>query len=275
MTSDEHYDVRVNQIMTAVANTPSAAPPTFDIVRCDAIQFLSSLPDNSVDLIATDPAYSGMNAKLKLGHGRIVGKYEQRGGAESKWFTEFEDTPENYERFLAQCRRVLRPTGHVYIMFDSFSLLTLAPIVREHFSVKNLITWDKVNLGMGHYYRRRHEYILFATNGSNRKLATKSFPDVWRVKRLHRAAYPTQKPTEVFEIMVAASAQRGDVVCDPFMGSASSGIAALKYGCNFLGCDISEEAVALARGRLQSFLTFGRDDLQRGSQVPLSEKRFW
>ncbi len=50
-------------------------------------------------------------------------------------------------------------------MFDSYSLLSLGNIVRNFFDVKNIITWDKVNIGMGHYYRKRHEYIIFATNG--------------------------------------------------------------------------------------------------------------
>ena len=87
------------------------------------------------------------------------------------------------------------------MMFDSFSLLTLGPIVRDHFDVKNLITWDKVNIGMGHYYRRRHEFIMFATNGNTRKIKNRQFPDIWRFKRIHSSKYPTQKPVEVFQTM--------------------------------------------------------------------------
>ena len=66
------------------------------------------------------------------------------------------------ERLFQPEDDVLRDDRHIYLMFDSFSLLTLAPLVREHFAVKNLIVWDKVNLGMGHHFRRRHELVLFA-----------------------------------------------------------------------------------------------------------------
>jgi len=50
-------------------------------------------------LIVTDPAYSGMNNKLKLGKGRIVGNYSEKGQNDSKWFSEFNDTEENYDVF--------------------------------------------------------------------------------------------------------------------------------------------------------------------------------
>jgi len=240
------------------------------------LSFLAGLPSESVDIVVTDPAYSGMNNHLQIGHGRIVGEYGDAGKDGGKWFEEFRDTEENYHEFLLQCQRVLRKdTGHIYIMFDSFSLLSLGNLVRQHFDVKNVITWDKVNIGMGHYFRRRHEYIVFATNGNNRNLRNRSFPDVWRFKRIHRAHYPTQKPVELFQAMLFASAEEGYTVCDPFMGSGSSAIAAAKNKCAYLGCDISLHAVSLARERVSYFLESGVDVLQTRSAGIPGEKVFW
>ena len=248
---------------------------TIDIRQDDCLKFLRSLNDNSVDLIVTDPAYSGMNNKLMLGKGRIVGKYGQKGKVDGKWFSEFEDTEENYKKFLSECKRVLRKTGHIYIMFDSFSLLSLGSIVRQYFDVKNLLVWDKVNVGMGHYFRRRHEFILFATNGNNVKIKHRSFPDIWRIKRMHNAKYPTQKPVEVFDIMLSASASPGFTVCDPFLGSGSSAISAIKNNCNFLGCDISPKSFEISSDRVEYFLNKKIDKLQKGSSVSDGEKIFW
>lgn len=246
------------------------------IKQDDCLHFLKSLPDNSVDLIVTDPAYSGMNNHLQLGRGRIIGKYKDKGTQAGKWFAEFEDTEENYRVFLSESKRVLRKTtGHIYIMFDSYSLLTLGALVREYFNVKNLITWDKVNIGMGHYYRRRHEYIIFATNGNTRKLRNQSFPDVWRFKRIHRAKYATQKPVELFQTMIYASTEAGYTVCDPFMGSGSSAIAAIKNNCSFIGCDVAEKAIMASQARIQEFLKTGQDNLQSKSATLSNEKVFW
>ena len=50
----------------------------FLLYKSDAINFLKKLPSNSIDLIVTDPAYSGMNNHLKLGSGRIVGQYKKK-----------------------------------------------------------------------------------------------------------------------------------------------------------------------------------------------------
>ncbi|MBV9101463.1 MAG: site-specific DNA-methyltransferase [Candidatus Dormibacteraeota bacterium] len=235
------------------------ATAAYDIRAADCISFLRSLPDSSVDVITTDPAYSGMNQHMRFGHGRIVGAYGKPGNA--RWFTEFSDDPATYRAFLGECRRVLRDGRHIYIMFDSFSLLSLGALVRDFFDVKCVIVWDKVHLGMGHYFRRRHEHIVFATKG-RRKLSRRDLQDVWSVSRLRRAAYPTQKPVELFERMLEGSAEPGFMVCDPFCGSGSAAIAALRHGCDFVGADIAPGAVEMARARCAAWSATGSDPLE-------------
>jgi site-specific DNA-methyltransferase (adenine-specific) len=247
----------------ATAELALWAPPEapYEVQAEDCLKFLRGLPSASVDLIVTDPAYSGMNQHLQLGRGRIVGVYRAAGQAGAKWFTEFHDDPETYRIFLQECHRVLREDRHIYIMFDSFSMLTLAPLVREVFSVKNILVWDKVNMGMGHYFRRRHELILFASKG-HRKLRTRDRSDVITAKRIYRAAYPTQKPVAVFDAMVQPSVEPGFVVCDPFVGAGAAGIAALKADCAFMGADLSRRAVSITRWRLDTFAATGDDPLE-------------
>lgn len=234
------------------------------IFQDDAINFLKELPASSVDVIITDPAYSGMNQRLKLGRGKIIGKYADAGKDGAKWFEEFHDTGENYKVFLRECYRVLKNDRHIYIMFDSYSLLSLAPIAREVFEVKNVLCWDKANIGLGHYFRRRHEFILFASKGK-RHLSSKNIPDVWKIKRVVASKYPTQKPTEVFELMLKGSAEKDFVVCDPFLGSGSSAIAAIKSDCKFIGCDISEKAITASKERVKQFLKTKTDPYQKSS----------
>lgn len=267
-------DMKQNKFCGEVANFKTNGK-NITIFQDDAIAFLKKLPSNSVDIIVTDPAYSGMNNKLKLGKGRIVGKYSDKGKANSKWFKEFEDNEENYNNFLSECRRVLkRSTGHIYIMFDSYSLLSLGNMVRDYFEVKNIITWDKINIGMGHYFRRRHEYIIFATNGNTRKIRNRKFPDVWRFKRVHNSSYPTQKPVEVFQAMIYASSEEGFTVCDPFLGSGSSAIAAIKNNCHFIGCDISDRSIEVSTNRIKTYIEESKDILQPKS-LAVEEKIFW
>ena len=249
-------------IAAAATALGEAVAPSIAVRQQDCIEFLRSLPDESVDLIATDPGYSGMNQHMKFGHGRIVGHYGKPGN--TRWFQEFSDDPATYRMFLSECRRVLRNDRHIYVMFDSFSLLSLGALMRDFFDVKCVIVWDKVHIGMGHYFRRRHEQIVFASKGK-RKLPRRDVPDVWRVPRIRRAAYPTQKPVELFELMVTGSAEPGFVVCDPFAGSGSSAIAALRHGCDFIGADIDERAVALSNRRWSAVVATGVDPLEQNA----------
>jgi site-specific DNA-methyltransferase (adenine-specific) len=246
--------------LTAMSAASSfTAYGSFDIHTQDCIEFLRGLADESIDLIVTDPAYSGMNQHMRFGHGRIVGRYGKPDN--QRWFQEFSDDPESYAVFLGECRRVLRRDRHIYIMFDSFSMLSLGALVREFFDVKGVIVWDKVHLGMGHYFRRRHEQIVFASKG-RRKVSRRDLPDVWAVPRIHRAAYPTQKPVKLFELMLQASAEPGFLVCDPFCGSGSSGVATMLGGCDFIGADIDARAVEIAEDRLTRLVATGRDPLE-------------
>jgi site-specific DNA-methyltransferase (adenine-specific) len=224
----------------------TAMPAPWRVEQSDCMRFLGSLPDGSVDVVTTDPAYSGMNQHMSFGHGRIVGRYGDDDN--QRWFTEFHDDHDTFLAFLRECHRVLRDGGHIYVMFDSFSLLSLGHLMREVFSVKNLIVWDKVNLGMGHYFRRRHETIVFATKG-HRRLSRRDLADVWTIKRIHRGAYPTQKPVALFGRMLAGSATPGMVVCDPFVGSGSSAVAALLAGCELVAADIDPRAVRMTSER--------------------------
>jgi site-specific DNA-methyltransferase (adenine-specific) len=261
-------------IETVTVDSPMTRPKPFyeskdkrvTIYREDAIAFLKGLDSDSVDLMVTDPAYSGMNQKLKLGSGKIIGRYKDAGQAGAKWFEEFHDTEENYKAFLEQCYRVMKKDRHIYLMFDSYSMLTLAPIVRQVFEVKNILCWDKANIGLGHYFRRRHEFIVFASKGK-RALNSKSIPDVWKIKRVVQAGYPTQKPTEVFELMVKGSTSGGWTVCDPFLGSGSAAIAALRQGCKFVGCDISERSMEYSKARIEAFVKTKKDIYQKESHL--------
>lgn len=247
------------------------------IYQDDAIKFLKGLDSNSIDLIITDPAYSGMNQHLKLGKGRIVGEYSNKSD-EGKWFNEFHDSIENYELFLSECHRVLKKDSHIFIMFDSFSLITLSNLVRTIFNVKNIITWDKVNIGMGHYFRRQTEFILFACKGK-KPVSRRDIPDIWKIKRLHSAKYPTQKPVELFEAMIASSKlddEQDFLVCDPFLGSGSSAIASMKQGCRFVGSDISNKSISMSTERIKQYL-YDKTDIYQTKSAIDSEKQkvFW
>jgi site-specific DNA-methyltransferase (adenine-specific) len=103
---------------------------------------------------------------------------------------------------------------------------------------------------------------------------------VWRIRRVHRAGYPTQKPVELFEAMIAASfgerASTDTVVCDPFLGSGSSAVAALRQGCSFVGGDVAAASLDAARSRIDALAAGEPDPLQpKACFDPALQKPFW
>jgi site-specific DNA-methyltransferase (adenine-specific) len=63
--------------------------------------------------------------------------------------------------------------------------------------------------------------------------------------------HPTQKPLALLQRVLAASSAPGDLVLDPFAGSATTGVAALRAGCRFLGVEREEPYLLLAARRLR------------------------
>jgi len=72
------------------------------------------------------------------------------------------------------------------------------------------------------------------------------------VPRIHRG-YPAEKPPAVSEVMIKQSSAPGELVADPFMGSGSVGVAAVRNGRRFCGTDVNPEAVRLTVDRLRQF----------------------
>lgn len=80
--------------------------------------------------------------------------------------------------------------------------------------------------------------------------------DVWEIPflstvSLERTGYPSQKPEALLERIILASSNPGDVVADFFCGSGTTLVVAQRLGRHYLGCDINEQAVAIAQERLE------------------------
>lgn len=64
--------------------------------------------------------------------------------------------------------------------------------------------------------------------------------------------HPTQKPLRLMRELVAAFTQPGDMVCDPFMGSGTTGVACLELGRKFIGTEINPDYFEIACRRLSA-----------------------
>ncbi|WBA10341.1 DNA-methyltransferase [Salinivibrio kushneri] len=214
------------------------------VFKDDAVNWLSTLADASVDLLVTDPPYESLEKHRKIG---TTTRLKVSQGSSNQWFDIFPN--ERFESLLSEVYRVLKKNSHFYLFCDQETMFIIKPIAEKvGFKFWKPIVWDKVCIGMGYHYRARHEYILFFEKGK-RKLNNLSVPDILEYKRVYRG-YPTEKPVELLETLISQSSQKDELVVDPFFGSGSSLVAAVNLDRKYLGCDISESAHQHFRSRL-------------------------
>lgn len=80
--------------------------------------------------------------------------------------------------------------------------------------------------------------------------------DVWtggltRASEKKEGKHPTQKPEYLLERIVLASTSEGEIILDPFCGSGTTGVAALRYDRKFIGIDQEETYLEISRRRLE------------------------
>lgn len=203
------------------------------ILLKDAVDFLSEMYPDSVDLVITDPAYESLEKHRKIGTTTRLKK---------KWFPIFPN--DHYPELFRQLYRVMRPNTHLYFFCDSDTMFVVKPMAEAAgFKFWKPIVWDKKVIGMGYHFRARCEFILFFEKG-HRNLNDHSTPDVLEYSKVTKKdCYPTEKPIELMKKLIKISSDPGDLVIDPFAGSGVVGKAARVLLRDFMGADISPEAV--------------------------------
>lgn len=218
--------------------------PTFRVANLDAVRWLESLPDESVDLCITDPAYESLEKHRAKG---TTTRLKNSKASSNEWFEIFHN--DRFPLLFRDLRRVLKPNAHLYIMCDADTMFAIKPMGEAAgFKFWKPIIWDKVSIGMGYHYRARCERILFFEKGK-RKLNDLSIPDILKVKRI-RGGYPTEKPVDLMRILVDQSSLPGELVIDPFCGSGSAGVAAIEGQRDFWGSDSCAEATEISAARM-------------------------
>lgn len=230
-------------------------------LRCaDAVEALRAMPSRSVDLVVTDPAYESLEKHRAKG---TTTRLKHSDASINDWFPIFPNA--RFEELFRELHRVLVDDAHLYVLCDQETMFVAKPIGDQAgFTFWKPLVWDKERIGMGYHYRARYELVLFFEKGK-RRLHDLATPDVLSFPRVH-GGYPTEKPEALLEVLIGQSSSQGDVVLDPFAGSASTGAAALRMGRDFVGFDIVESAVEAGRARLAKRGVEGLTLSTRGQQ---------
>lgn len=232
----------------------------------DCLDLMREIPDNSIDMIFTDPPYGHNNNN----NGDLIARWEAALGR-GDYQPERDNRPiandgqeanEVFRAVLPELYRILKPGsccccccccggGGPDPQFARWSLW-----MDEVFAFKQMVVWDKGPIGMGWHYRRSYEVVLV---GQKPGAACKWYDTSKKVENIIRhirkivpsaEQHPTQKPVQLAQHFIALHTEPGDIVLDPFAGSGSTLIAAQRMGRQFVGIELDEKWHRQATGAL-------------------------
>lgn len=232
------------------------------IINLDALTFTKSLKNESVNLLLTDPPFGTGKTQSLKSTGKAYADLDVDALADLM------------EEVAATCVDKLAPDGVMAVLLDYRGVHAVHQAISRHLYPRGELIWHFETGGLAkRWWSNKHNTVLLFTKGPKvgkfcfdrvptveRKAPVRSYVDpkkvnsVWNINMStsdpQRVGYPTQKPEELFARIVDVHTDPGDLVVDPFCGSGTTGVVAKRLGRRWAMCDISVEAVAISRSRL-------------------------
>ena len=238
--------------------TPTRLPRLDRIELQDAIAGMKQLPNESVDLIITDPPYNIASKGRQTIKGNVLMTTAESFGA---WDVMH---PFDHEilllQLISESYRVLKQGGSMYLFtgrHDNGYYVRKA--IERGFTHRTQIAIVKTPAMVSIYknaWRSGFDMCMFLTKG---RVGTFHFPghaEAVNVYQHHitqkHSKHPTEKPLNLIKRFVAVSSNPGELVLDPFMGSGTTAVAAKALGRKYLGFEINRDYIQMAQQRLKA-----------------------
>ena len=253
----------------------------------DCLIGLKQLPSDSVDLIVTSPPYNKNGFRNgKKDPGRSSSKYKRWDGAKIDYDLHDDNMPEKEYRdwqikILDECFRILKPTGSLFYnhkvrRFESRADHPILWLSKSKIHFYQQIIWDRggapdQNIN---YCTPSTELILWFVKDKPKTFKTKYnyFTEVWKFNPAN-SKHPAPFPKVLVRNCLKLTTEEGDLILDPFMGSGTTAIVAKENNRQFIGFEISEEYVNMAKKRLSQKTLFPLDTKQEGGNgIPPTNK---
>jgi len=210
----------------------------FTLHNGDCLEYLATLPAESVDAFITDPPYF-----LPVQHYQTRKVFQRN-------FSDLGILEHFFKDLFTQVRRVLKNDGHFYIFCDGQSYPLFWYYGYQFAKSVRPLIWDKSVSINGYAWRHQHEIILFGEMPKAKPIPTGD-GDILKCRAVpvNDRQHPAEKPVDLMEKLIKKC---GQVICDPFMGSGATGKACKNLGRDFIGIETDKDYFRYAE---QAFFT--------------------
>ena len=216
----------------------------YKLIQGDCVEKMKEISNKSVDLIVTDPPFN-----FHTGGGGLLAKRKIYSRIEKSFGSNF-----NPESFLKNVSRVMKK----FNMFVYCNKTLLKPYL--NFAEKNNLIWDILVWHKPHpipsYYNHfvnDAEYCVYIREKGvcfNKRLKLNFYRKIHTFDSPPFKGHPTPKPVGLMERHISLASKKHDIVLDPFMGSGTTGIAAVQLQRHFIGIEIDKEFFKMAKERI-------------------------
>lgn len=238
----------------------------FKLIYNDIFKAIKKFEDKSVDMIFADPPYFLSNDGITCSGGKMVsvnkGEWDRTLSIKEKH--------KFNKKWIKECYRVLKDNGTIWISGTLHNIYSIGmALEEEEFKIINNITWQKTNPPPNlscKTFTHSTETILWARKDLKKVKYTfnynimkelnnnKQMKDVWTTSLTKPSEkkcgkHPTQKPLEILDKIILASTKENDLILDPFCGSSTTGISAVRLNRRYIGIDNEKEYIELSKRR--------------------------
>ena len=201
----------------------------YKLYNDDCLKYLKSLKDNEIDVLITDPPYGKKADKGTNGFGCSKNR---------RYSDSWDSKIPSKEVF----NEMLRVSKKVIIFGGNYFAHLLPPS-------KCWIFWDKK--GDIAFKNPFADGELIYTNFTKpvKKIVFKQQGFITDSK--DRRVHPTQKPSELMQILIENYTNENDIILDCFMGSGSTGVACMNTGRKFIGIELDKNYFNIAKQRIE------------------------
>jgi len=236
---------------------------SFKLIDNDTFDTLKDFEEKCVDMIFADPPYFLSNDGITCNAGKMVSV--NKGNWDKA--LSVKDKHEFNKKWIRECYRVLKDEGTIWISGTLHNIYSIGMALEEEgFKIINNITWQKTNPPPNlacKTFTHSTETILWARKDLKKNKYTfnysmmkelndnKQMKDVWttsltKPSEKKQGKHPTQKPLEILNKIILASTKENDLILDPFCGSSTTGISAIKLNRRYIGIDNEKEYLDLS-----------------------------